>query len=871
MLPKTLLASNARRMRILWITLLLLSPFAYLVGARQILKYDTPALLGLSIDRNKAIAIASDFAASKGVEVAGWKALCHFKFNKDLFFYHRLPSNADRERAHTLAPGTVIGVLFRSPDRSENFEVDLTADGRVLGYQRRSSQTGEEIDAGEPAARKLAQDALQQRLSASGLSFPIELKLGEARGDEKVDPEGRIGRLKGIVRNYTWSWPFQAIPELKLESVLTVRGNALFSDRVEAKIDKEFAKKNLNAGGWLKVTSSIIYGLAVFILVIYGVYRFVQRARQKEVSYLRVLILVALFVAVMVGFQVSSDTALYEVSAIPELSIPDWVILFQTTVSMVFIGLFMGLAYGSGEGDIREEHPGKLSSLDALLVGKLFSRNVARSTIWGWAIGGWTMLIGQVVIIPWNKMPATGRAPSEYLDSWLGYAPVLSPFLTWPVDTMLVLVIGLLLPLPFLHRRRRLGRAKYLLLFLCVWIACAGPYLDYHPWEVTLLGALFRAAFFLLALFYFDILTAVIVIASPPFISFAIELAAQPAPSLHTAGLVSLGIAFLVLVVEVYFAFRGRSYHEEEVSPFYAKNLAERLSMQAEVSAAREAQVRLMPVSLPKTDCFSIAASFKPAFEVGGDYYDVFELEPGKIGILLAEGGGRGLGSALSIAYAKGFLMAKIQSRYQTDDSPTEILRGLQDRLSSLLQDDSSLGLAYAVIDASDGRLRYARTGHHPVIQVGRQVGRQGHSQVRRTAEKEKGFDLSSPEEQQIRFSSHHNAGTELTIVEGTATLNAGDCVVLFTDGLDKDWQHNKSNPEREFGNVLTTAAGKSSDELQQTLSDSVSVCAKRARKQGMEDDLTAVIVRLDKNEFEEDPTPRAIGNTAAGKWRSAE
>ncbi|MDQ3012314.1 MAG: hypothetical protein M3X11_16590, partial [Acidobacteriota bacterium] len=79
MLPKTFLISNPRRIRILWVTLLLLSPLAYVVGAWQVLNHDTPALLGLSIDRSKAIAIASDFAASKGVEIPGWKALCHFK------------------------------------------------------------------------------------------------------------------------------------------------------------------------------------------------------------------------------------------------------------------------------------------------------------------------------------------------------------------------------------------------------------------------------------------------------------------------------------------------------------------------------------------------------------------------------------------------------------------------------------------------------------------------------------------------------------------------------------------------------------------------------------------------------------------------
>jgi sigma-B regulation protein RsbU (phosphoserine phosphatase) len=52
----------------------------------------------------------------------------------------------------------------------------------------------------------------------------------------------------------------------------------------------------------------------------------------------------------------------------------------------------------------------------------------------------------------------------------------------------------------------------------------------------------------------------------------------------------------------------------------YAKHLAERVSMQAEVSAAREAQKRLMPERLPSLRNFSIAARCHPAHEVGGDF-----------------------------------------------------------------------------------------------------------------------------------------------------------------------------------------------------------------------------------------------------------
>ena len=52
------------------------------------------------------------------------------------------------------------------------------------------------------------------------------------------------------------------------------------------------------------------------------------------------------------------------------------------------VGLFIGLAYGSGEGDIRESYPSKLTSLGAVVTGRLFSQNISRAILIGRAIGG---------------------------------------------------------------------------------------------------------------------------------------------------------------------------------------------------------------------------------------------------------------------------------------------------------------------------------------------------------------------------------------------------------------------------------------------------------------------------------------------------
>ena len=814
--------------------LLLFSPLAYVFGVWLVLKYDNSALTGLTVDRDRAIAVAAEVAKAQSLNLTNWSSICWIKAENDLHYYQQLPPNAERELAKKVFPASRVAVLFRSPDRKEVFEVEMTVDAGVIAHSLKSPTSGESEDPGEAATRKIAEDALQKRLAAAGLSFSGELKLDAPPVSAPPGPGAM--RPKGVNRKYTWKWPLDSVPELTLESVLVVNGSNLVSDRFQAKLDDDFIRAHHNPRKWLKVLSILAFCLVVAVSVIFGVYRFVQRTRQKEVSYQRVAVLVLVFSAAMSSFILASDIVVAQVAGNPGFPVPDWVMLFSTAMFYLVIGLFVGMAYGGGEGDIREAYPGKLTSLDALLVGKIFSRNVAGSVISGFLVGGWIMLGFQLATLPWALMPGKGEPPNPLVSSWIGHFPTFAAFVAWPTDVMIVIVIGLLVPLPFFLRRRRLGRARMLFIFMFIWASCAAPYLDFRPWEGTLLAATVRAALVLFAFLSFDLLTAIIAVAAPTFFSFALGMAAQPAASIRQSGLVSISLVALFFAVELYFFFKGKIYNEEEVRPVYARFLAERLSMQAEVSAASLAQQRLMPLILPRSKYFSLAAKCLPAYEVGGDFYDVFELEPGKVGLLIAEGGGRGLASALSIAFAKGFLMPKILGDTQADDSPTEVIRGLQSRLAALLDEDSAVGLAYVVVDAADGRLRYARTGAYPVVAVG----------------KASQFDgLQTVEETELKFSVRGQADKHVTVIEGSRQLDEGDSVVIYTDGLAKSWQLNRKTPEAELANVLKIGDEKISDVLQQALADSLTKCSQRARKQGAEDDLTAVIVRVDKLETE--------------------
>jgi serine phosphatase RsbU (regulator of sigma subunit)/MFS family permease len=822
MLPRTIPFKKARWV---WIALLAFSPLAYAAGSYLLFKYDPNLKVGFTIDRRTAVEVAARFAASKGIDVTGWKSLVKVTTHNNRLFYYRLDKGEESRIARQLAPEVVVGVRFKSPDGSDSLEVTLGPDGRPLGYTRNISRQREVGSIVEPAARQIAMDGVRSRIARHGVSAEVNLKLEES-SDAGVTN-----------RKYTWRWPLKTIPELTVTSELSFRGELLMSDTVNADIDPKFAQSVLHSQSILKIVFTLAYGILVVAVVIFSVYRFVQRVKEKEISYSRIALVAAIFAGVMSLFALLTDLAVYDVAAQPDIPVPDWLltlsIKFSTMMGYVMIGLFMGLAYGSGEGDIRESYPGKLTSLDALITGKLFSKNVSRSSLIGCAMGGWISFLGNLVLLPWQGKPGYGE---EFipLDPWFGHLPWLLALTIVPMDVILVTIIGLLIPLPFLHRRFRSRRLIIGLSAIFVLVACAGPYIGFRPWAAILLMAAVRAFFLLLAFFYFDLLTAIVVISAPSLWSIILEMIAQPSPGIRESGFISLYITAIPILLAFIFVFKGRLYREDEVRPIYAKHLAERISMRAEISAAREAQKRLMPEQLPRLPNFSIAANCHPAYEVGGDFYDVFELESDRLGALIAEGGGKGLGSALSIAFAKGFLTPKILGGNQADNSPTEIMRGLQDRLVTMLGEEAGapgeVGLAYAVIDANDRTLRYSRVGSHPVIMIAN--------------EKSPG-ELSLPEEREIKFKSALRPGADITVIEGVYSLGDGDTVALLTDGVIKNWEMSKTGPAAELSKVLSRARRKDPDALQEALNKSVSEYSKRARRQGLDDDLTMVIIKL--------------------------
>ena len=793
----------------IWLLLLILSPLAYFAGLVLHRRYNAEMQIPFKMDRAAAIGQAREFAARKGIDTHDWQAFIATEASTRLFYF-QMKGPAVAAQIAPFAPIVTINVLFLSPHNNQNVEVYISSDGTVLGFNHKFKENEGVTETGETEARQFAVQAMRARPEANLIAVDAQPLVVE-------------DRVNGaIVRRYKWKWKHPLAPELEPETTISVRGNQVVGETITANLEEQFRTKIFGNSMLPVFILGAIYALLVLVVVIFGIFRFAERLRQKEVSFVRILVIAASVTAAFGGFILLSDVTVYR----PALDFSYGQAAFLSRVfgliTWAFIGLFLGFAYGSGEGDLRELYPGKLASLDALLTGKWHSRNVAQAVIHGAALSGWLWMLTLLVVAPFTRIPGYGwrlTSIEPYFAQW----PWLSLLLSWFSFGVLSVILTLLIPLPLLQRRLKKKWLIFGVLFLIAFDANSlTPLQAVRPWGVAMIATLLAAGTMLLAFFKFDVLTAIIALSVADLVSASFTFLSQSAPALHRSGLITTQIIFTALLLTLWCYFKGRLYREDEVRPMYASHLAERLSLQAEVSAAREAQIRLLPDKLPEMRQLSVAAVCQPAHEVGGDFYDLFELESGKLGIFMAEGGGRGLPAALTIAFAKGFLMPKIKNEKLSDNSPTEIVRGLQTQLVRTMAQDEVMGFVYAVIDTSDHTLRYAGTGNFPRPQINAHNG----AAQTKIDESEINFRLDS--ERAFR------------VIEGLCNLTPGDTVSLLSDGavkmLSDETQH------KAFWARMGKQADSSyrlRDALAEAFLDSL------RRKTNVEDDLTAVIVRL--------------------------
>jgi serine phosphatase RsbU (regulator of sigma subunit) len=133
-----------------------------------------------------------------------------------------------------------------------------------------------------------------------------------------------------------------------------------------------------------------------------------------------------------------------------------------------------------------------------------------------------------------------------------------------------------------------------------------------------------------------------------------------------------------------------------------------RQSIEQELRMARDIQQGLLPMEMPRLEGWNILHHYQPAREVGGDFYDFFELPEGRLGMVVGDATGHGMPAALVMATARSMLRAVSQ----TSDSPGEVLSRANDPLFMDIPPSMFVTCLYAILDPESGRLLYANAGH---------------------------------------------------------------------------------------------------------------------------------------------------------------
>ena len=129
-------------------------------------------------------------------------------------------------------------------------------------------------------------------------------------------------------------------------------------------------------------------------------------------------------------------------------------------------------------------------------------------------------------------------------------------------------------------------------------------------------------------------------------------------------------------------------------------------AMEQEFQNARELQQVLVPENLPALAGFNLTSAYRPAQEVGGDFFQIIPVEEGSTLIVLGDVSGKGLKAAMAVS----MIVGAVRTLVETTSRPAEILAGLNRRLFGRLQ--GGFATAVALRLDSDGTCIIACAGH---------------------------------------------------------------------------------------------------------------------------------------------------------------
>ncbi|MFQ5662949.1 MAG: SpoIIE family protein phosphatase [Terriglobia bacterium] len=239
----------------------------------------------------------------------------------------------------------------------------------------------------------------------------------------------------------------------------------------------------------------------------------------------------------------------------------------------------------------------------------------------------------------------------------------------------------------------------------------------------------------------------------------------------------------------------------------------QRRRLEHEVAIAREIQQTLLPRSFQHFPHLQVTGINHPCLAVGGDYFDLIQLSPDRTAFVIADVCGKGLGAALLTAMLQGTFFAMTLGQ-----EPASVFTHVNHFICARSKMERYATLFFGILD-SGGRLEFINAGHPPPLRV--HAGR---------------VEPVFPAE-----SLPLGLMPEAEFATASATLDPGDTLVLFTDGINEavDPQDEEFGLER-LRAVVARHATAGVEELQAAILNAVGEYTRGAPQA---DDLTLLIL----------------------------
>ena len=147
-----------------------------------------------------------------------------------------------------------------------------------------------------------------------------------------------------------------------------------------------------------------------------------------------------------------------------------------------------------------------------------------------------------------------------------------------------------------------------------------------------------------------------------------------------------------------------------EVGEMHTQEIRQRELVEQELEVARSIQQASLPKEVPTLEGWQISPFYRPAREVGGDFYDFHFLSEGRVGLVVGDATGKGVPAALVMSTTLGML--QLAAGALDSSSPGEVLSRVNETLVDRIPPNMFVTCFYAILDPESATLSYANAGH---------------------------------------------------------------------------------------------------------------------------------------------------------------